>query len=208
MLGQCPTPSPSPINPLQSSSVLSEPPCTRRISDDDVFQKNPKTGPPGVVGGGGVDAWPDGLAPPDAVTWASVFADAFGVVARTSQPREWAKFAPLAMAWCTAGVTVGQMRAAVARAQAEATEPIAYLPSYADRVLAGMVPRQPRPKEVAMVDPDGRSSVEAEGVAKGIGRWDEMRENWFEYKRRVRGGTVAGFAGALVDLVGKGLAAK
>lgn len=164
-----------------------------------------------MPGDGGVAAWPDGLAPPDGVTWASVFVDDFGVVARTDQPREWAKFAPLAAAWCRAGVTVGQMRAAVARAQAEATEPIAYLPAYADRVLAGMVPKQARPGEVVMVDPDGRSAVEAEGVAKGIGRWDEMRENWFQYKGRVRGGSApqsTGFASTLVGLVSKGLAIK
>lgn len=163
-----------------------------------------------MPGDGCGDAWPDGLAPPDGVTWASVFVDDFGVVARTDQPREWAKFAPLAAAWCRAGVTVGQMRAAVARAQDEATEPIAYLPAYADRVLAGMVPRQARVAAPA-VDPDGRSAVEAEGVAKGVGRWDEMRENWFEYKRRVRGGGAlqsTGFASTLVGLVSKGLAIK
>lgn len=39
--------------------------------------------------------------------------------------------------------------------------------------------------EVA-VDPDSRSAVEAEGVAKGIGMWNEMVEHWGAYKARVR----------------------
>lgn len=36
------------------------------------------------------------------------------------------------------------------------------------------------------VDPDSRSAVEAEGVAKGIGMWDELFEHWGSYKARVR----------------------
>lgn len=36
-------------------------------------------------------------------------------------------------------------------------------------------------------DPESRSSIEAEGVAKGIGPWDELREQWHQYKARVRG---------------------
>jgi len=57
------------------------------------------------------------------------------------------KFWPLANSWCTSRVTVGQMRRAVARARAEAREPIAYLPSYVDRVLAtaaAAAPAKPR----------------------------------------------------------------
>lgn len=36
-------------------------------------------------------------------------------------------------------------------------------------------------------DPDSRSSIEAEGVAKGIGPWNEVAEQWHVYKARVRG---------------------
>lgn len=36
------------------------------------------------------------------------------------------------------------------------------------------------------VDPDSRSAVEAEGIAKGIGPWSELREQWPVYKARVR----------------------
>jgi len=48
------------------------------------------------------------------------------------------KFWPKAKAWVSAGVTLGQMRAAVAKARDEATEGIAYLPAYVDRVLDSM----------------------------------------------------------------------
>jgi len=36
-------------------------------------------------------------------------------------------------------------------------------------------------------DPDSRSAIEAEGVAKGIGKWNEIAEQWHVYKARVRG---------------------
>jgi hypothetical protein len=36
-------------------------------------------------------------------------------------------------------------------------------------------------------DPDSRSAIEAEGVAKGIGPWNEINEQWHLYKARVRG---------------------
>lgn len=36
-------------------------------------------------------------------------------------------------------------------------------------------------------DPDSRSAIEAEGVRKGIGPWDEVKEQWHVYKARVRG---------------------
>lgn len=36
-------------------------------------------------------------------------------------------------------------------------------------------------------DPDSRSAIEAEGIAKGIGPWNEIAEQWHIYKTRVRG---------------------
>jgi hypothetical protein len=44
----------------------------------------------------------------------------------------------------------------------------------------------------ALVDPDSRSAVEAEGIAKGIGPWVELEEQWHVYKARVRGPQPAG----------------
>lgn len=38
----------------------------------------------------------------------------------------------------------------------------------------------------ATTDPDSRAAIEAEGKAKGIGPWDETREQWHSYKARVR----------------------
>lgn len=35
-------------------------------------------------------------------------------------------------------------------------------------------------------DPDSRASIEAEGIAKGIGPWDDTKEHWHQYKARVR----------------------
>jgi hypothetical protein len=39
----------------------------------------------------------------------------------------------------------------------------------------------------APIDPDSKSAVEAEGIAKGFGRWNELVEQWHVYKERVRG---------------------
>lgn len=45
----------------------------------------------------------------------------------------------------------------------------------------------PPPEQAAAADPDSRSAIEAEGVRKGIGPWDEVKEQWHVYKARVRG---------------------
>lgn len=57
---------------------------------------------------------------------------------------------------------------------------------------------------VVQADPESRSAIEAEGIAKGIGPWNELTEQFSQYKRRVRG-DVAGFAPSLVNLVGSAL---
>ena len=43
-----------------------------------------------------------------------------------------------------------------------------------------------------VADPDSRSAIEAEGIAKGIGKWNEISEQWHVYKARVRGKPVNG----------------
>lgn len=48
-------------------------------------------------------------------------------------------------------------------------------------------PRTGQPIAATSGDPDSRSSIEAEGVAKGIGPWNEVAEQWHVYKARVRG---------------------
>ena len=39
----------------------------------------------------------------------------------------------------------------------------------------------------AVADPDSRASVEALGLARGIGKWDELKEPWPAYRKRVKG---------------------
>ncbi len=70
--------------------------------------------------------------------WAMLFGTEFGVEVDHTDLQDRKKFWPKAKAWVSAGVTLGQMRAAVAKAREEATECIAYLPAYVDRVLATM----------------------------------------------------------------------
>jgi uncharacterized protein YdaU (DUF1376 family) len=70
--------------------------------------------------------------------WRTFFQNECGVTIDANSLHDRKKFMPLATGWLTAGVTFGQMRAAIARARSEARETIAYLPGYADRVLAGM----------------------------------------------------------------------
>lgn len=54
-------------------------------------------------------------------------------------------------------------------------------------------------------DPDSRSAIEAEALAMGIGPWDQLKEQWSSYKRRVRGPGISGFAPSIVSLVGDSL---
>lgn len=86
----------------------------------------------------------DAVVPAREAEWATVFEE-FGVQVDHTSIHDRKKFWPLANSWCTSRVTVGQMRSAVARARAEAREPISYLPSYVDRVLAtASAPIKPR----------------------------------------------------------------
>ena len=48
----------------------------------------------------------------------------------------------------------------------------------------GVTPSGDKP---AMVDPDSRGYVEALGMSRGMGKWDEMKERWETYARRVKG---------------------
>ncbi|WP_343593811.1 YdaU family protein [Paracidovorax wautersii] len=79
---------------------------------------------------------PDADVPTTQADWSVLFGEEFGVEVGAADIHARRKFWPLASSWVQAGVSVGQMRAAVARARSEATEAIAYLPAYVDRVLA------------------------------------------------------------------------
>ena len=80
----------------------------------------------------------DDERPNSPAEWIEVFADQHGVDVDHRSFHDRKKFWPLAQAWTNAGITVGQMREACAKAHAESTEAIAWLPAYADRVLATM----------------------------------------------------------------------
>lgn len=95
-----------------------------------------------------------------------VFAEQHGVDVDHRSFHDRKKFWPLATAWTNAGVTVGQMRQACAKAFATAAEPIAWLPAYADRVLAGM--QAPPPAKA------DRKSFAQQDREAGWARWEEM----------------------------------
>ncbi|VVE79366.1 YdaU family protein [Pandoraea sputorum] len=79
---------------------------------------------------------PDAYMPANPAEWATFFGDEHGIEISVSSQHDRRKFVPLATAWMKADITLGRMRQAIERAYAEATEPIAYLPAYVDRVLA------------------------------------------------------------------------
>lgn len=87
----------------------------------------------------------DDEVPKNSAEWIAVFAEQHGVDVDHRSFHDRKKFFPLAAAWTAAGVTIGQMRTACARAFSEAKEPIAWLPAYADRVLASMAQKQEKP---------------------------------------------------------------
>jgi uncharacterized protein YdaU (DUF1376 family) len=80
----------------------------------------------------------DDEKPSSPAEWIEVFAEQHGVDVDHRNFHDRKKFWPLASAWSNAGVTVGQMRAACSKAHGESKESIAWLPAYADRVLASM----------------------------------------------------------------------
>ena len=92
----------------------------------------------------------DDEAPRDVAGWIDFFEREQGVSINPHNVHDRKKFWPLAIAWTKAGVTVGQMRQAIAKARAQATEPIAYLPAYADRVLMTSAAKPPRPRATAL----------------------------------------------------------
>ena len=101
--------------------------------------------------------------------WIEVFAADHGIEVDHRSVHDRKKFLPLAAGWVAAGVTVGQMRQACAKARAESTEPIAYLPAYADRVLATLT-APARPAAVAAAQ--GESFRERD-QRLAIERWEE-----------------------------------
>lgn len=80
----------------------------------------------------------DAVVPTLPGQWIEVYRELFGFEVDPSNFQQRQKFMPLAKAWIDAGVSVGQMRDAVAKARDEAKGGIGYLPAYVDRVMATM----------------------------------------------------------------------
>ena len=68
--------------------------------------------------------------------WVSYFLDRHGVEIDVSSIHDRKKAWPIFTAWCKAELTHEQIDLAVAQARKQAKQPIAFLPSYVDRVLA------------------------------------------------------------------------
>lgn len=95
---------------------------------------------------------------------------------------------PKLSALLAAGITVAELTAAALEAvQRQKSFPYALATAEGRRRDAAT---EPLPA-AATADPDSRSAVEAEGIAKGIGPWVELREQWPAYKARVRGAPAA-----------------
>jgi uncharacterized protein YdaU (DUF1376 family) len=91
-----------------------------------------------VVSGASPRSASDDFIPRNEADWQRYFAEHHGVLLNERSVHDRKKAWPLFSAWAKAGVTARQMDAAIAKAHADTTEPIAFLPAYADRVLASM----------------------------------------------------------------------
>jgi len=111
----------------------------------------------------------DDEKPKSPADWLEVFAQQHGVDVDHRSFHDRKKFWPLAAAWTNAGVTVGQMRQACAKAHAEAKDPIAWLPAYADRVLASMQAERAAPAKSQR----GETFAERDRE-NGMRRWEQM----------------------------------
>ncbi len=80
----------------------------------------------------------DDSVPADPAAWCRYWRERHGVEIDASSVHQRSKTWPLFAAWTNAGITRRVMDKAVAKAQAEAKQTIAFLPAYVDRVLATM----------------------------------------------------------------------
>ena len=101
---------------------------------------------------------------------------------------------PELLALIEKGVTVETFEAAAeVCARSNPPKGMGYLLAIVKRQLAEASSIAGGPAAVAQAaDPDSRSAIEAEGVSMGIGKWNEIAEQWHVYKARVRGKQPAG----------------
>ena len=93
---------------------------------------------------------------------------------------------PRLIAALQAGVTVDELVLAAQHA-AKTQKGFVYAIATAIGRREDAVKGTPPPGSLqAQADPESRSAIEADGIAMGIGPWDETKEQWHQYKRRVR----------------------
>lgn len=100
--------------------------------------------------------------PKDAGEWQRYYRERYGVELDATNVHDRKKAWPLFSAWCDAGVSTAQMDAAVKKARAESKGGIAFLPGYADRVLATM---SAPPEQRMSPDEQRRAISERNGAA-------------------------------------------
>ncbi|NBJ19747.1 DUF1376 domain-containing protein [Burkholderia thailandensis] len=135
-------------NPEETQTVSEQKPTNNPDGFDSVSRNNPSQTPDSrlqtpdvgyaVAQGDPPRETSDDFAPRNEADWQRYFRDRHGVLLNERSTHDRKKAWPLFAAWAKAGITVAQMDAAVAKAQSEATEPIAFLPAYVDRVIATM----------------------------------------------------------------------
>ncbi len=93
----------------------------------------------GYLKSSGDTPMPDDSPPPhDVRGWIEFYRDEYGVEIDAHSAHDRKKFWPLAQLWVNSCVTKTQMRQAITKARNDSKEAIAFLPSYADRVLASL----------------------------------------------------------------------
>lgn len=145
----------------EDGSTGAEHPFNGRSTNQNQNQNHRKETSSPKDGGDATGVQPERLAddavPSSEAAWSVVFGQEFGVEVGPTDLQSRKKFWPLAAGWVAAGLSVGQMRAAVAKARLEAKEGIAYLPAYVDRVLATM--QQPAAAAESVVERAARERM-------------------------------------------------
>lgn len=112
---------------------------------------------------------------------------------------------PALVAAVNAGLTAAELAAAAADAVAKGKGfPWAIAAAEGRRRDAQAIGQQPLPAAAAIADPDSRASIEAAGERLGLGKWDQMREQWPQYRARVkaaRGDAPTGYAANVLSMV-------
>ncbi|AQV94775.1 hypothetical protein BJN34_12880 [Cupriavidus necator] len=132
---------------------------------------------PSIPSNVNVDPTREALAdhvPTTAIEWAKFFASEHGIEIDTYTVQGRSKLWPLATGWIDAGISIGHMRAAIAKAKEDATEPIMNLPAYVDRVLQNeQLAKVTKPKPVPL---HAMTDVQLNEAAHSVGL--ELRPGW------------------------------